>query len=76
MGWNSANQIFDPVAQALVDHHVPDDVVTTVCTALIRELQNNDWDTEDESLEQFADHPAIVAAFAAQGVTFDDEDDD
>jgi hypothetical protein len=35
---------------------------------LIGALQAGDWDTEDESLAEFKDDPAIVAAFVAHGV--------
>ena len=39
-------------------------------------MQDGDWDTEDESLEQFKDDPAIVAAFADHDVYLEDEDDE
>jgi hypothetical protein len=63
MGWASASEIFDPVARALVDCGAPDDTKRKVLGDLIRRLRDNDWDTEDESLAEFADDPAIVAAF-------------
>lgn len=78
MGWASAGSIFDPVAQALIDSEVPDDKQTTILTVLIKALQGGDWDTEGESLGEFAGHPAVVAAFRARGVVIQcgDETDD
>jgi hypothetical protein len=72
MGWSSANRIFNPVARALQDANVPDETRRTVLGDLIGGLQNGDWDTEDESLEDFLDDPAIVAAFADHGVHLSD----
>lgn len=71
MGWASGNYIFDPVAQTLIASNAPDDLKTNVLEVLIGALQDSDWDTEGESLLTFADDPAIVAAFAANGVTLD-----
>lgn len=68
MGWASAGQIFDPVAKALVELNAPDDMKVRVLGDLIGALQAGDWDTEDESLEQFADDPAIVQAFREHDV--------
>jgi hypothetical protein len=76
MGWSSANQIFDPVARALIEVSASDDVKTRVLGKLIEQLQDGDWDTGDESLEEFADDPAIVAAFAANGIHLDNEDEE
>lgn len=77
MGWNSAGDIFDPVAQALLDSNVDYYSTVHILTVLIRGLQDGDWDTEDESLEQFAQWPAVVEAFEKCGVpyreTFDEE---
>jgi hypothetical protein len=65
MGWASAGQaIFDPVMQALIDAGASDEIKATIASRLIDVLQENDWDTEDESLEEFANDPVIVAAFA------------
>jgi hypothetical protein len=73
MGWNSANQIFDPVARSLIDAGVSDDTKLVVLGGLIRQLQDNDWDTEDESLEDFLDDPAVVQAFADRDVHLSDK---
>ncbi|MFF7329710.1 hypothetical protein [Streptomyces sp. NPDC008150] len=73
MGWNSANRIFDPVARALIDTGA-DTTTTTrkVLSDLIGELQDGDWDTGDESLEDFLDHSAVVSAFADRNVHLGD----
>ncbi|WP_372352663.1 hypothetical protein [Streptomyces sp. KL116D] len=72
MGWSSANSIFDPVAKALVETGADDDTKRKVLGDLIHELQDGDWDTEDESLEDFLDDPAIVSAFADRNVHLSD----
>lgn len=68
MGWSSANGIFDPVAQKLAELGASDELVTGVLETLIEQLQGGDWDTEDESLERFADDEAVVEAFRRRGV--------
>lgn len=68
MGWSSANGIFDPIAQALIDHGASDELKLLVCDKLIGVLQDGDWDTEGESLDEFKDDPAIVEAFRRHDV--------
>lgn len=68
MSWNTANEIFDPVAQALVDNNVNQEATLSVLITLIRNLQSEDWDTEDESLEKFSDCPIVVEAFKKCGI--------
>lgn len=50
MGWNTANDIFDPVAQTVIDSYMSHDDALRILVGLIRNLQDQDWDTEDESL--------------------------
>lgn len=79
MGWASAGYIFDPVAKALTELNAPDEMKVKVLGDLIGALQEGDWDTEDESLEQFRDDPAIVEAFRQHDVIIrcgDDRDSD
>jgi hypothetical protein len=68
MGRASAGEIFDPIAQVLIDLNAPDHMKLKILTELIARLQAGDWDTEDESLRQFRDDPIVVAAFAANDV--------
>ena len=42
MGWSSAGGIFNPVAQALIDAGVSDEVKRTVLGRLIAQLQEDD----------------------------------
>jgi len=68
MGYASAGHaIFNPVMRELIALNASDDVKTQMATRLIAVLQEEDWDTEDESLEEFANDPAIVLAFANAG---------
>lgn len=68
MGWNSAGDIFDPVARAMVELGAPDAMKIRVLSDLIGALQDGDWDTEQESLDQFADDAAIREAFRQHDV--------
>lgn len=73
MGWSSANSIFNPVAKALQNVGADDATRRKVLGDLIGGLQDGDWDTEDESLEDFLGDPAIVAAFHDHNVHTQDE---
>lgn len=64
MGWASASGIFDPVAQALIDLDAPADMKRKVLGTLLRTLRDNDWDTYDESREEFRDDPVVMSVFA------------
>lgn len=69
MGWGSAGSIFDSVADALVDAKANPQVITDTCVKLIRELEDGDWDTQDESLERYTNRipdvyvNAVIKAF-------------
>jgi hypothetical protein len=67
MGWASASEIFDPVAQALIDLDAPPDMKRRVLGTLLDKLRDGDWDTWDESLTEFSHDPVIVAIFYEQG---------
>lgn len=72
MGWGSAGyKIFDPVATGLQEAGASDELKERVLTNLISTLQHEDWDTELDSLQGFLDDPAIVKAFASNGVRWD-----
>jgi hypothetical protein len=76
MGWASASRIFDPVAQGLIDAGASEEIKRRVLGDLIGVLQGEDWDTEDESLEEFGDDPVIVAVFAEHGIKLHDDEGD
>lgn len=68
MGWNSANPIFEAVADELIGRQAEPVIIYQVCHRLIGELQALDWDTETESLRRYRDNRAIVLAFSDNGV--------
>ena len=61
--------MFDPIAKALVEANADPDIIRRTLGSLIGELQELDWDTELDSLQQFADCPAVVEAFRDMGIT-------
>lgn len=63
MGWASGDEVFEPVANKLIELNAPADLKQQVCSVLIDALQNRGWDTESESLGMYQDDPAIIAAF-------------
>ena len=69
MGWASGGEVFDPVAQKLIDLGADDDIRHQVCSVLIAALRNRGWDTEGESLGGVFDDPAIVQAFRDHDIT-------
>lgn len=69
MGWSSGGDVFDPVAETLREMDgIPEQDRTLICVSLIKALQGNDWDTEDESLEHFRHTKFVTDAFAEAGV--------
>lgn len=69
MGWASANEIFDPVADVLIGSGADAGVQQAVCSALIGSLLRQGWDTGEESLGLYRDHAPVVAAFREHGIT-------
>jgi hypothetical protein len=69
VGMASGNEVFDPVARQLQEENVSPAIRRRVLKVLIRQLQGLGWDTESESLSEFADDAAIVTAFRENGVT-------
>lgn len=63
MGWASASEIFNPVAQALIDLNASPAVKRRVLGTLLSKLRAEDWDTSDESLQAFRHDPTIVQIF-------------
>ena len=83
MGWASGGDIFDRTARALLGSGVEDRIVTEVLAALTGALADGDWDTLDESVEAFADQPAVLAGlhrgapqWFGDPEGYDDEDDE
>lgn len=72
MGFGSAGaKFFDPLARALIKANASDEEKEQVLGEMIANLQDEDWDTELDSLQLFLDDPAIVRAFANHGITWD-----
>ncbi|MFC8463378.1 hypothetical protein [Streptomyces sp. NPDC057250] len=75
MGWGSAGiKIFDPVARALIDAGTDPQTREDVLADIIEALQNEDWDTQQDSLDLFLNDPPTVAAFARHGITHPDHE--
>ena len=74
MGWASAGEIFDKVADGLIAAHASDEIKISVLCDLIGFLQEGDWDTEYESLDKYTDDPVIVEAFRQHRIEYEDDD--
>ncbi len=68
MGWTGGTDIFDAVAKIIlnpafvfVDAHVIEAVRLDILKALVKELGDQDWDTESESA--YWNHPLVQRAF-------------
>ncbi|MGW3847158.1 hypothetical protein [Streptomyces fagopyri] len=73
MGFGSAGlTFFDPLARSLIEAGATDELKEKVLGDLIANLQGEDWDTELDSLQLFLGDPAIVRAFANNGITWED----
>lgn len=73
MGFGSAGyKLFDPIASALIEAGASDELMEKTLTQHIARLQEEDWDTELDSLQLFLDDPAIVKAFANNNITWED----
>jgi hypothetical protein len=69
MGWCSASDIFDTVAQGLINADASREVMFETLTPLVERLRADDWDCEHSSLARFRDNTVIVDLFAVFGVT-------
>ncbi len=68
MGWASAGGIFGAMASSLIRAGASEELLASACRDMIDRLRQDDWDTLDESLEQFEDNPVIVRVFGEFGV--------
>jgi len=71
MGWGSAYSLFNTMADALIEANASDEIKERVLTKVIARLQEDDWDTELDSLQSYLDDLAIVRAFANNGIAWD-----
>jgi hypothetical protein len=72
MGWGSGYHVFNNMADALIEAGAPDEVKHQRLAVLIAQLQEEDWDTELDSLQGYRQDPGIVSAFAANGIVWED----
>lgn len=72
MGWGSANDIVEPQIEimktAVENEEMPEQLAITLLSDLIEQCQAGDWDTEDETLEQYDHIPWVVKAFERHGI--------
>lgn len=71
MGWGSAYSLFNTIADALIEASASDEIKERALAKVIAALQEDDWDTELDSLQSYLHDPAIVRAFEANGITWD-----
>jgi hypothetical protein len=62
MGWASAGEIFSDVAWALIEADADADLMDKVLYRLADSLTEQDWDTVDESIDEFAGHRVVQHA--------------
>lgn len=62
MGWASAGEIFNRTARAVLESQASDAETIEILYELADALRDGDWDTVDESIEEFAEYPYVVLA--------------
>lgn len=72
MGWGSAGEIFNTVADALIESDAESDVIVNILVPLIGHLKGEDWDTAEESMEAYQRREgwgaaAVIRALAQSG---------
>jgi hypothetical protein len=72
MGWSSANAIFDTMALKTQELGIPEPQRIEILATLVELLQDQDWDTEDESLADGLGDAAVVEAFRRRGIETQD----
>jgi hypothetical protein len=68
MGFSRGNEIFDPVAYRLIEADLHPAVTYEIARTLIDALLECDWDTADESLDEFEEFEPIRGAFRECGI--------
>lgn len=72
MGWCSGTEAFDPVVNKVLQQDIEDNQKITIVIALIKALQNMDWDCESDS--DYWEHPLVRKAFKKACPNWDWED--
>lgn len=80
MGFASGSSIFNDIAEVVIGLHRKDqltqDAGTEILTHVAKTLCDADWDTLDESWEEFPGNPMVEAALKAQWSELGSEGDD
>jgi len=78
MGWNTGNDVFDPVCKFLIagvqQRSIKEWQAEEILVVLIEALQESDWDTENESLDEFKEYPYVVNAFRRREIPLEEEE--
>ncbi len=76
MGFCSGTQIFDDVADEIIDQRwIPEAYQRSLIRALVRALQDHDWDCEGHS--RYYDHPIMQSVLRELNPDwFEDEEDE
>jgi hypothetical protein len=72
MGWCSGTEVFDPVVNKVLQQDIGDANKTAIIIALIKALQDMDWDCESDS--DYWDHALVRKAFKKVCPDWDWED--
>lgn len=79
MGWASGSDVFDTVARQVIKEvqggSLDRDGAVAILVRLIEGLTQADWDTWDESLDEFEKYPLVRDAFIEAGVLEDEPDE-
>jgi len=63
MGWSNGTEIFDQTMKTVLEQKLSDKSTLEIAEVLKNALQNEDWDTEDES--EYYEHPVIGEVFGS-----------
>lgn len=72
MGWCSGTEVFDPVVNKVLQQDIGDANKTAIIIALIKALQDMDWDCESDS--DYWEHTLVRKAFKKVCPDWDWED--
>lgn len=70
MGWGSGAYVFNGIADALIEAGASEEIKHKALSKIIGQLQQEDWDTEMDSLQDYLGDPGIVAAFADHDIVW------
>jgi hypothetical protein len=68
MGWGSGYLVFNEMADKVLASNATEEVKEQILGDLIVSLQNQDWDTEMDSLQDYLHNPLVVRVFARHDI--------